>query len=245
MRLGLHILIEWVITISRTSGLELWVMVYSNGRRKSFWNLKWGNSSFSKNLMASCRRASNAKKPTCGLLWQHTWISSEKGYVAEGNSTYLVKVLSKNFPQIRPLQTNTTHIVVEISTSFCKLNNRGCCDIPEDCISSHETSHSALTNSTIAVYYSKIRWLSMISKHYNSHPTNNGWERKPYQPQQWCEWIDFHSLAPRLEVYERGHYGKSLSTMHGNNCLHVPFFTIREVDATADKLHMLELAHAG
>ena len=50
----------------------MWIMVYSNGLRKSFWNLKCGSSSFSKKRIASCRSASRAKKPTCGLLWQHT-----------------------------------------------------------------------------------------------------------------------------------------------------------------------------
>lgn len=46
------------------SGFGLWDIVYSNGFKKSFWNLKCANSSFSKNRMASCRRESNAKNPT-------------------------------------------------------------------------------------------------------------------------------------------------------------------------------------
>lgn len=58
--------------MSRTSGFELWTIVYSKGRKKSFWNLKCGNSSFSKNLMASWRSASKAKNATWGLLWQQT-----------------------------------------------------------------------------------------------------------------------------------------------------------------------------
>jgi len=60
-------------TISRISGLWLCLIVYSNGFRKSFWNLKCGNSSFSRNRIESCRSESNAKKPTWGLLWQQTW----------------------------------------------------------------------------------------------------------------------------------------------------------------------------
>ena len=51
-------------TMSRISGLELLIIVYSNGLKKSFWNLKCGSSSFSRKRMASCRRASRAKKPT-------------------------------------------------------------------------------------------------------------------------------------------------------------------------------------
>lgn len=58
--------------MSLISGFWLWIMVYSKGFKKSFWNLKFGNSSFSRNRIASWRRESKAKKPTCGLLWQHT-----------------------------------------------------------------------------------------------------------------------------------------------------------------------------
>lgn len=75
------------LTISRMSGLGLWIIVYSNGFRKSFWNLKCGSSSFSRNRIASWRRESKAKMPTCGLLWQHTlkrrmWNESTAGYNA-------------------------------------------------------------------------------------------------------------------------------------------------------------------
>lgn len=56
------------LTISRASEFLLCTMVYSNGRKKSFWNLKCDNSSFSKKFMASCLRASKAKKLMLGLL---------------------------------------------------------------------------------------------------------------------------------------------------------------------------------
>jgi hypothetical protein len=59
-------------TISRISGFALCVMVYSKGLKKSFWNLKCGNSSFSRKRIASCRKESRAKNPTWGLLWQQT-----------------------------------------------------------------------------------------------------------------------------------------------------------------------------
>lgn len=99
--------------MSRTSGLELWIMVYSNGRRKSFWNLKCASSSFSKNRMANWRRASKAKNPTCGFLWQQTCgrIMSIAAFSTHF-ATYLVEVLAQNIPHVRPLQTDTVHVVV-------------------------------------------------------------------------------------------------------------------------------------
>jgi hypothetical protein len=60
------------LTISLASLFLLLTMVYSKGRRKSFWNRKCDNSSFSKKFIASCRSASSAKKLTFGLLWQQT-----------------------------------------------------------------------------------------------------------------------------------------------------------------------------
>ena len=55
-------------TISLASEFLLLTMVYSNGRRKSFWNRKCESSSFSKKFIASCLNASRAKKLTLGLL---------------------------------------------------------------------------------------------------------------------------------------------------------------------------------
>lgn len=60
------------LTRSLASGLWLCVIVYSNGFKKSFWNLKLASSSFSRKRIASCRSASNAKNDTVGLVWQQT-----------------------------------------------------------------------------------------------------------------------------------------------------------------------------
>ena len=42
-------------------------MMYSNGRRKSFWKRKFANSPFSRNFMDSCRRESTAKNAMSSL----------------------------------------------------------------------------------------------------------------------------------------------------------------------------------
>ena len=48
-------------------------MICSNGRRKSFWNLKLANSPFSKNFIDNCRKESTAKNAMSSLRLQPTW----------------------------------------------------------------------------------------------------------------------------------------------------------------------------
>lgn len=104
--------IGWII---KGDSYPFFFIITSKGLRNSFWKRKLGNSPFSKNFIDNCRRESTAKNDTSCNGWHaayHVEIKAQHLHRSQETSTNLIEMFSDDFPDSRPLKSNTSHVII-------------------------------------------------------------------------------------------------------------------------------------